>query len=110
MQTHSKCTFATPFVLSHTGTHTILSQNQNKMAVINEYPDVQTTLDPTINDIISLNYPFTAHIGSFSNISQNKKLLKTKVFISNLSMTNKSEFFHHSYFMIAKLLNHVIFT
>lgn len=53
------------------------------MAIINEYPDVQTTLDPTINELISLTSPFTAHIGSFSNILQNKKPLKTKVFISN---------------------------
>lgn len=68
----------------HTGIHTILSQIQNKMAIINEYPDTQTTLDPTINDVISLNSPFSTHIGSFGNILRNIKPLKTKVFISNL--------------------------
>lgn len=54
------------------------------MAIINEYPDMQTTLDPTINDVISLISPFTTHIGSFGNILRNIKPLKTEVFISNL--------------------------
>lgn len=61
MQIHIKYTFTGSFVLSHTGIHTNLSHKQNKMANLNEYPDVQTTLDPTINEVISLTSPYCSH-------------------------------------------------
>lgn len=51
------------------------------MGITNEYPNMQTTLDLIVNEVTSFTSPFTAHIGYFGNL-QNKKPLKTKVFIS----------------------------
>lgn len=58
------------------------------MGITNEYPNIQTTLDLTINEVTPFTSPFTAHIGSFGNL-QNKKPLKTKVFIFCFQLNDK---------------------